>query len=878
MITIETTIDGTQKQLHYYSKDVLDDLKDRYDKYIDTNPKYAISIKNVLESTYTDGEGGGVISIPTFAVTTTTTTYKYDNDEDIKGKEEKVEAEGMEYKSLNYDVVSSKYGTPVEFLMDLIEITGSQDFVNAFIEEVTKPEYEIRLGLYDLTTTTTNVTQTEYNQTTQIKTNLDNNNYKVVGCLSEERMKSLETYEGSIYDVKIIVTTNGDKVTIKAPVGGGRKGDTYILQYEGEEKGRKLITEDDIKNGAVIFTIDTPTSDWEYEAYIEDKSKVTVTTTEIITEKGYDLQIKFVKCWWAEITINHEASTDTQLENIKDDVDEGTIDQLLNGAGIDEAAEEIMEHVETKKDVIRGEETYTRGEDSQIFVDSEIKETTTGEIGFLNSIYNYMKKDGDVNYQKKYTGDGEADPGSTAYQEVSKDDLVSVGIEIDDEDNLVYNTMIVRENNKTRKECTIIQTKSLTYGIPSGSYKMDGVLALLKDKGKPKEYKDIYDRNNSGYSKIAPGEMLVNGAEMIFDLLDASENTEGLSDVMRYLLYLYSGNDYGVTDASFGMFSDLGFAGYSGSSFEEKVWFALKNAGITNEFAIAGAMGNFKAESDFKSNNLQNSFEGTYTDESYTAAVNDGSYGSFTSDGYGYGLAQWTDSSRKTGLYNYAKSKGVGIDDEDMQIEYLIAELTGTGPAIGYGTMNWCDSEYNEWRNAKSVEEATEIFCRKFERAGVEHMDNRKTYGKEYYNSYHGKNYTGATGEKICKAAADIYAYAYGKYTYSTSYPNYKFYGGPGISAMRTGKKVCCASFVAWVLNESGVVSTNYIDSLYFRGATELGDGLKKLPGSRIIAKGDEQAGDIFIWPGQHTQIYAGGGYWYNGGSGLKTRTYTILS
>lgn len=158
MITIETTVDGTDKTLTYCSKDTIDELAKRYEDIKDTSPKYASQMRDFIETIYTDGTGErGSISIPTFAVTTTTTTYKYGSD--IKGKEEKVTEDGMEYKTLNYDVVSSKYGTPVEFLIDLLEITGSQDFVNAFIAEVTKPEYKITLGLYDLTTTTTSVNQ-----------------------------------------------------------------------------------------------------------------------------------------------------------------------------------------------------------------------------------------------------------------------------------------------------------------------------------------------------------------------------------------------------------------------------------------------------------------------------------------------------------------------------------------------------------------------------------------------------------------------------------------------------------------------------------------------------------------------------------------------
>lgn len=179
MITIETTVEGEEKTLTYYSKAVIDELAKKYEEIKDAHPHYASTMKDFIETTYTDGVGeNGAISIPTFSVTSTTTVYKYGSD--IKGKEEKVTEDGMTYTTVNYDVVSSKYGTPVEFLVDLLEITGSQDFVNAFIAEVTKPEYKITLGLYDLTTTTTSVNQESYKQETDLISHIQERYYYVM--------------------------------------------------------------------------------------------------------------------------------------------------------------------------------------------------------------------------------------------------------------------------------------------------------------------------------------------------------------------------------------------------------------------------------------------------------------------------------------------------------------------------------------------------------------------------------------------------------------------------------------------------------------------------------------------------------------------------
>lgn len=247
MITIETTINGTEETLTYYSKNVIDELYTKYEEIKDDYPDYALSIKNFLETTYTDSTGGnGEILIPTFSVTLTTKFYKYDNDKEIKGKEEKIEEDGMTYSVVNYDVVSAKYGTPVEFLIDLMEITGSQDFVNAFIEEVTKPEYKITLGLYDLTTTTANISQETYNQNTTISGKIGEKVYTVRdnGIIELPELNSGELLYPSLSTPSIGTTTEisklgpivkhtetpsstSGKIVIKAN-GGFRKRKPYI--------------------------------------------------------------------------------------------------------------------------------------------------------------------------------------------------------------------------------------------------------------------------------------------------------------------------------------------------------------------------------------------------------------------------------------------------------------------------------------------------------------------------------------------------------------------------------------------------------------------------------------------------------------------------
>lgn len=159
-------------------------------------------------------------------------------------------------------------------------------------------------------------------------------------------------------------------------------------------------------------------------------------------------------------------------------------------------------------------------------------------------------------------------------------------------------------------------------------------------------------------------------------------------------------------------------------------------AEIGNPYGVAGAMGNIEAESGLRSNNLQNSVEKRLgmTDEEYTAAVDNGSYKNFCTDRGGYGLCQWTSAGRKTGLLNFARSRGVSIGNEDMQIEWLLHELRTSYKGV-----------LSTLKTAKSVKEASDAFMCKFERPANQSDANkaaRAARGMKYYEMYAGKEKT----------------------------------------------------------------------------------------------------------------------------------------
>lgn len=167
----------------------------------------------------------------------------------------------------------------------------------------------------------------------------------------------------------------------------------------------------------------------------------------------------------------------------------------------------------------------------------------------------------------------------------------------------------------------------------------------------------------------------------------------------------------------------------TGKTNEEKIWNFLKAAGM-NDCGAAGMMGNLYAESALSPTNLQQTYEKKlgYTDASYTEAVDGGAYTNFVRDSAGYGLAQWTYWSRKQNLLDYAKSLGKSIGDLEMQLGFLLKELTE-----GYKSV------LNTLKTAATVKEASDSVLVNFERPADQSTaakTRRAGYGQKYYDKY----------------------------------------------------------------------------------------------------------------------------------------------
>lgn len=330
--------------------------------------------------------------------------------------------------------------------------------------------------------------------------------------------------------------------------------------------------------------------------------------------------------------------------------------------------------------------------------------------------------------------------------------------------------------------------------------------------------------------------------DWLFEMLENNPDTVNMVDLTKYLLYKATGNDYGVTEYDFSeyednTFSDTGGNLIYGSTIEEKVWFALKAKGFTNE-QVAGAMGNLSYES-----------------VTFNPKAVEGGYNENTG---GIGIAQWTDFPRGSGkgsnteLKKYAKSKGVTWQDEDTQVEFLVTQLTGSGPASKYTGLRLTNrvkiygsslAQKDAWKKAKTVEDATKAFCYTFEGPGRAYaessMPERIKRAKEYYNQFKGMEAPvevgGATGQmaEMLKEAQRIANDD--RYLYDQSRRYQEFYYD-------------CSSLVARLYKKYFNIITPNTTSAY-------GGKYRVGPATSVTLK----PGDV-LWRQGHVTIYIGNG------------------
>ena len=227
-------------------------------------------------------------------------------------------------------------------------------------------------------------------------------------------------------------------------------------------------------------------------------------------------------------------------------------------------------------------------------------------------------------------------------------------------------------------------------------------------------------------------------------------------------------------------------SGYTGDTIAEKTWNFLIGQGFS-EIAVAGLMGNIHQES------------GGFN----PAIVENGG------SGEGIGLIQWS-YGRRTQLENYAAAMGKHWTDVDVQLDFLLMELTPGGSQ--YANFQFIPSSaYDQWTNATSPEEAARIFSEAFERPGTPMMENRIHWANVYYEQFQG-TFTPADQESES-------GYAEVPKLYQADYAHVTFSKGGNVAQYGCG--FVCTAMVLSYLTGSEVTVEEVVEwggDTYFNG------------------------------------------------------------
>lgn len=328
--------------------------------------------------------------------------------------------------------------------------------------------------------------------------------------------------------------------------------------------------------------------------------------------------------------------------------------------------------------------------------------------------------------------------------------------------------------------------------------------------------------------------------DWLFEIIETNENTADMLDLVKYLLYKATGTSYGVEEYDFSEYDASLFSqvsgSFSGGTTQEKVWFALRGAGYS-EYAVAAVMGNIQCESGFDANKIEQG------------------------SGVGFGLCQWS-SGRRTALEKYAKKKNQDAGNIDLQIEFLLAELSLGGGANGcaahqlggLSSAKYDGKRYkrSDWEKSTDLDVGTMAFMALFERPSydpnINHIDQRRIAAKKFYNQFKGKEAPSTGGSSIAVANGT----AQQKLAYL--FPN-------GIPTKESELKTYMATVDVPITTKSGTKTTAKL-TIHKQLVSDVQDVFKTAQDNRF-------------------RIYSAGGYSYrqmnNGGSGnLSHHAYGV--
>lgn len=567
IVQIKVETDDGWDDIVYYDDKTLTEIYDKhYIKTLETNEEYAESVKEYLKKCYTyeNSTEDGNMGIKMYSnrdenTETQTWTYERQNAGLMERDYAKInlspkEAQPIIQQPITYSNITQEFGTPVEFMIDLLEITGSKDFVNSFIEISNKSK--IRLRLYKIGKDVTEQTIETKNREISVE---GNRNYEAK--VSRRKKESDGKWEGFEAPLTLTYENPLDDHTIlefELPKEYYEEEYEYECQLflKGESKSLQKKT---TFNDFVSFSVEPSTVTWK------DNANITEKTVKESEQTKYELAVYEVDTWYRKFKVTNkyeyelkvvaETGTATNSKNVT----------IYNRNGESDETIDIAEYIESLQNI--GWVTGFSGPGTQT-----IESSDSGK----QSVFDVLKNtDGNNKNNAFLTGVGMSENICLNYQLNS-----AIRRGTSDHDGASYKDykmvkMTYTDSNIKRQVVKVTYKRELSRGDESGTitptenpYKF---LALLcnangeynknatylpkQSGGKLIKYDDIYE------GKTAVASLLENGEDMLYELLESSEHTQALVDVMKNIMSVYRSGQYSVSDFgdNFNIFKDTNF-------------------------------------------------------------------------------------------------------------------------------------------------------------------------------------------------------------------------------------------------------------------------------------------------------------------------------
>ena len=174
---------------------------------------------------------------------------------------------------------------------------------------------------------------------------------------------------------------------------------------------------------------------------------------------------------------------------------------------------------------------------------------------------------------------------------------------------------------------------------------------------------------------------------------------------------------------------------------EKVIWdFLLQKTG--NEIGTAAIMGNLMAESSLNPRCVTGIKDPEYISKADNDEID------FANDRHAFGLVQWCYPTRKGGLQKYAKQTGRSVGHLQMQLEYMMKEMSESYKSVWSAVVN-----------AKDIRIASDAVMLKYEKpAGTSEAAKakREAYARKFYADFAKEPAQKPSGKKMVRAKSQV--------------------------------------------------------------------------------------------------------------------------